>query len=134
MDFGHDCGNCGRQDPDLVEGIRRLMFVFEDISKFSNKDLQTVLKNVESSQWAMALKTASEDLKQKIDSHTEQIKQLEQEIKKYTDALGKASAQAKAAEASSVHSSAFCAASSRAVRRVRKSPQSPSGMRFRGSL
>ena len=42
------------------------MFVFEDIAKFGDKDIQSVLKNVESSQWAMALKGASEDLKEKI--------------------------------------------------------------------
>src|SRR6185369_5638658 len=53
--------NLAQEDPDLVEEIRRLMFVFEDISKFSTKDIQTVLKNIESSQWALALKGASED-------------------------------------------------------------------------
>ncbi|HUY91605.1 MAG TPA: flagellar motor switch protein FliG [Pirellulales bacterium] len=58
--------NLAQEDPDLVEEIRRLMFVFEDIVKFSNKDVQTLLKNVESSQLAMALKGASEELKQKI--------------------------------------------------------------------
>ena len=58
--------NLAQEDPDLVEEIRRLMFVFEDITKFSDRDIQTVLKNVDSSQWAMALKGASEDLKQKI--------------------------------------------------------------------
>src|ERR1700722_12184908 len=58
--------NLAQEDPDLVEEIRRLMFVFEDVCKFSSKDIQTVLKNVESSQWAMALKTASSDLKDKI--------------------------------------------------------------------
>ena len=42
------------------------MFVFEDITKFADRDIQTVLKNVESSQWAMALKGASEELKEKI--------------------------------------------------------------------
>src|SRR5487761_1817332 len=51
---------------DRVEEIRRLMFVFEDIAKFSAKDVQTLLKNVENSQLAMALKGTSEDLKQKI--------------------------------------------------------------------
>ena len=54
------------EDPDLVEQIRRLMFVFEDIARFSDKDIQTVLKNGETSQWAMALKGASEALKEKI--------------------------------------------------------------------
>jgi len=58
--------NLAQEDPDLVEEIRRLMFVFEDINKFSAKDVQAVLKNVESSQWAMALKGASESLKEKI--------------------------------------------------------------------
>lgn len=58
--------NLAQEDPDLVEEIRRLMFVFEDIGKFSAKDVQTLLKNVENSQLAMALKGASEELKQKI--------------------------------------------------------------------
>ena len=58
--------NLAQEDPDLVEEIRRLMFVFEDINKFSSKDVQTVLKNVESSQWALALKGASDDLKTKV--------------------------------------------------------------------
>ena len=55
-----------QEDPELVDEIRRLMFVFEDIARFSDKDIQTVLKNVETSQWALALKGASEALKEKI--------------------------------------------------------------------
>jgi len=55
-----------QEDPELVEEIRRLMFVFDDLGKLSDKDIQTVLKNVETSQWAMALKGASAELKQKI--------------------------------------------------------------------
>jgi flagellar motor switch protein FliG len=58
--------NLAQEDPDLVEEIRRLMFVFEDISKLADKDVQSVLKNVETNQWAMALKGASEDLKKKV--------------------------------------------------------------------
>jgi flagellar motor switch protein FliG len=54
------------EDPELVDEIRRLMFVFEDISRFADKDIQTVLKNVETSQWAMALKGASDSLKERI--------------------------------------------------------------------
>ena len=61
--------NLSQEDPDLVEEIRRLMFVFDDIIKFSDKDIQTVMKNVESSQWAVALKGASEELKEKIMSN-----------------------------------------------------------------
>lgn len=58
--------NLAQEDPELVEEIRRLMFVFEDIAKLANKDIQTLLKNVESSQWAMALKGASEELRDKV--------------------------------------------------------------------
>lgn len=52
--------------PDLVEEIRRLMFVFEDMLKLNDKDIQTVLKNVETNQWALALKGASQPLQEKI--------------------------------------------------------------------
>ena len=58
--------NLAQEDADLVEEIRRLMFVFEDIAKFADRDIQMILRNVESSQWAMALKGASDDLKEKI--------------------------------------------------------------------
>ncbi len=58
--------NLSHEDPELVEEIRRLMFVFEDINKFNNKDIQTVLKNVENAQWAMALKGASQPLRDKV--------------------------------------------------------------------
>lgn len=62
----------GSDDPDLVEEIRRLMFVFDDIGKFGQKEIQTVLKVVESSQWALALKGANPDLKDKILSNMSQ--------------------------------------------------------------
>jgi flagellar motor switch protein FliG len=55
-----------KDDAELVDEIRRLMFVFEDIGRFADKDIQTVLKNVETSQWALALKGASDTLKEKI--------------------------------------------------------------------
>jgi flagellar motor switch protein FliG len=56
----------GQDDPELVDEIRRLMFVFEDIGKFADRDIQSILKNVENSQWAMALKGASDELREKI--------------------------------------------------------------------
>lgn len=58
--------NLSQEDPDLVDEIRRLMFVFEDIARFGDKEIQIVLKNVENSQWAMALKGASPELREKI--------------------------------------------------------------------
>jgi flagellar motor switch protein FliG len=54
------------EDPDLVESIRRLMFVFEDILLVNDKGIQSVLKEVDNTELSLALKTASEDLKEKI--------------------------------------------------------------------
>lgn len=54
------------EDPDLVEQIRRLMFVFEDILLVNDKGIQSVLKEVENDELALALKTASGELKEKI--------------------------------------------------------------------
>jgi flagellar motor switch protein FliG len=56
----------GRDDPELSDDIRRLMFVFEDVSKLADRDIQALLKNVETAQWAMALKGASESLQEKV--------------------------------------------------------------------
>lgn len=56
-------------DPDLVEEIRRLMFVFEDIKLVNDKGIQAVLKEIENDELSLALKTASEQLKQKIFSN-----------------------------------------------------------------
>jgi flagellar motor switch protein FliG len=58
--------NLEQEDPDLVEQIRRLMFVFDDLTKLDDRSIQAVFKNVETSQWALALKGASEELKEKV--------------------------------------------------------------------
>jgi len=54
------------QDPDLVEQIRRLMFVFEDILLVNDKGIQLVLKEIDNEDLALALKTASQELRDKI--------------------------------------------------------------------
>ena len=56
----------GRDEPELSDEIRRLMFVFEDIAKLSDRNIQALLKNVETAQWAMSLKGASSGLQEKI--------------------------------------------------------------------
>ena len=69
LDSGSSRGildNMEREDANLVETIRHLMFVFEDISKLASRDIQTLMKNVDNAQWAMALKGASAELKEKI--------------------------------------------------------------------
>jgi len=54
------------EDPDLVEQIRRLMFVFEDIMLVNDKGIQAVLKEIENEELTVALKGASEDLREKV--------------------------------------------------------------------
>ncbi|MBN1436471.1 MAG: flagellar motor switch protein FliG [Sedimentisphaerales bacterium] len=73
-------------DPDLVEHIRRLMFVFEDVLLVNDKGVQSVLKEVDNDDLSLALKTASEDLKEKIFSNmSERAVQL---IKEDMDYMG----------------------------------------------
>lgn len=72
------------EDPDLVEEIRRLMFVFEDIMLVNDKGIQSVLKEVDNDELCLALKTASEDLKNKIFSNmSERASQLIKEDMEY---------------------------------------------------
>jgi flagellar motor switch protein FliG len=56
-------------DPDLVEEIRRLMFVFEDVVNVDGKGIQAVLREVDNDELSLALKTASDDLKEAIFSN-----------------------------------------------------------------
>ncbi len=72
------------EDPDVVEQIRRLMFVFEDILLVNDKGIQSVLKEVDNDEIALALKTASEELKTKIFSNmSERAAQLIKEEMEY---------------------------------------------------
>ncbi len=58
--------NMEEEDPDLVEEIRRRMFVFEDIILVNDKGIQQVLREVDNDELGLALKTASDELKTKI--------------------------------------------------------------------
>lgn len=55
-----------QEDAELVDDIRRLMFVFDDLLKLDNKAIQALLKEVDNPQWAVALKGASEEIRQKV--------------------------------------------------------------------
>ena len=55
-----------QEDAELVDDIRRLMFVFDDLLKLDNKAIQSLLKEVDNAQWAVALKGASDEIRQKV--------------------------------------------------------------------
>lgn len=54
------------KDPILAEEIRKLMFVFEDIIKIDDRGIQTLLKEVANDRLLLALKTANDEIKDKI--------------------------------------------------------------------
>jgi len=57
-----------RQDHDLCEEVKGLMFVFEDIVRLDDRSLQRVLREVASKELALALKVASDELRDRIKS------------------------------------------------------------------
>ncbi len=54
------------RDPLLAEEIRKLMFVFDDINKIDDRGIQALLKEVPNDKLILALKTANEEIKNKI--------------------------------------------------------------------
>lgn len=54
------------KDAELSEEIRRRMFVFEDIVTLDSRSIQRFIREIDNSQWAIALKGASEDVKEVI--------------------------------------------------------------------
>ncbi|NLB83036.1 MAG: flagellar motor switch protein FliG [Synergistaceae bacterium] len=58
--------NLEENDPDLADEIKRRLFVFEDISKMDDRSLQRVLREVEMKELSLALKGATEELREKF--------------------------------------------------------------------
>lgn len=57
------------EDPELAEEIKQKMFVFEDITLLTDRDIQAVLRQVDADDLALALKTASDEVSEKIFSN-----------------------------------------------------------------
>jgi len=55
-----------QDNPELAAHIRQLMFVFDDIQYLPDKALQEILKRVDKNVLTIALKGASEELRQKF--------------------------------------------------------------------
>ena len=54
------------KDPELAENVRNKMFVFDDINKLTDREIQTLMREVDQKDLVVALKAASEELKDKI--------------------------------------------------------------------
>jgi len=74
------------KDAELSEEIRRRMFVFEDIIILDNRSIQRIIREIDNSQWAIALKGASEEVKEVIFSNMS--KRLAEMIKEDIEFMG----------------------------------------------
>ncbi|MBU5437711.1 flagellar motor switch protein FliG [Tissierella sp. MSJ-40] len=74
------------KDAELSEEIRRRMFVFEDIITLDNRSIQRIIREIDNSQWAIALKGASEEVKELIFSNMS--KRLVEMIKEDIEFMG----------------------------------------------
>ena len=70
------------QRENLADEIRRLMFVFEDLNGVDDRGIMAVLKEVSTDDLKLALRTSSEDLKEKIfrNMSSRAVEMLEEDI------------------------------------------------------
>lgn len=56
----------GKDSPEVAAEIQSMMFVFEDLTKIADRDMQKVLGSIEKDLLPLALKTASAELNEKL--------------------------------------------------------------------
>jgi len=56
-------------DPSMVDEIRNLRFTFEDILRINDNGVQLVIKEVQNEDLLVSLKTATDELKEKLFSN-----------------------------------------------------------------
>ena len=54
------------QNPEVAESVRNLIFGFDDISKLIDREIQTLMCGVDQKDLVVALKSASDEMKEKI--------------------------------------------------------------------
>jgi flagellar motor switch protein FliG len=54
------------QDPELAEEVRNQMFVFDDIANLTDREIQMVLREVDTKDLAVALKGGSDEIQERI--------------------------------------------------------------------
>jgi flagellar motor switch protein FliG len=58
--------NLEMENPELASSLKNLMFVFEDLLILDDRGIQLILKEVDTKELAIALKAASDELKEKL--------------------------------------------------------------------
>lgn len=73
-------------DPELAEEIKQKMFVFEDITLLTDRDIQMVLRQVDTDDLALALKGSNDEVGEKI--YSNQSKRAAEMLKENIEYLG----------------------------------------------
>ena len=72
------------EDPDLASEVKNMMFVFDDIVLLDDRSVQRLLKEVETKDLSLALKAASDEVKNKIFANvSERVATMIQEEMEY---------------------------------------------------
>lgn len=80
-----------RQEPELAEDLKKMMFVFEDLVLLDDRALQRVLKEIEGKTLALALRRASPEIVNRINSNlSERARTI---MKEDMEALGRVRAR-----------------------------------------
>lgn len=74
------------QDTDLAEQIRKRMFIFDDIITLDSRSIQRVIREVENGDWALALKSANEEVQKSVFSNMS--KRLSEMIREDMEYMG----------------------------------------------
>jgi flagellar motor switch protein FliG len=74
------------QDTDLAEQIRKRMFIFDDIVTLDSRSIQRVIREVENNDWALALKSAGEEVQKTVFSNMS--KRLSEMIREDMEYMG----------------------------------------------
>lgn len=68
------------EDEEMAEEVRQLMFIFEDLRKVDDRAFREILKHVDKQELTLALRTASEELKEKfLGNMSERAREMLQE-------------------------------------------------------
>ena len=71
-------------DPEVAEEVRNLMFVFADLVKLTDKELQVLMREVEQKDLVIGLKAADQELKDKVLSNmSERVRSFIEEEMEY---------------------------------------------------
>ncbi len=75
-------------DPELAEHVRNKMFVFDDIAQLTDREIQMILREVDSHDLAIALKGSNDELKERVFANvSDRVGQMMKEEMDFTGSI-----------------------------------------------